>query len=206
MNRVICQYCGYMQDYYFIVPVRCALCMEVIEVSKTIMIDPGHGGKDSGAVWGHAEEDDINLGISFLLRCELVKRDIDVLMTRERDQAVSLRERTDYANRMQVDLFISIHCDAFHRITASGMSVHVHPECSFTTLQTAGKIKRMLATHFPDHKDRGVRKSNFHVLRHTKMPAILVETEFLSNPETRKFLREPENQLGLAQAISRGIV
>ena len=195
-----------MQDYYSIVPVRCTVCMEVIEVSKTIMVDPGHGGEDNGAVWGYAEEDDINLSISFLLRCELIQREFDVLMTRERDQAVSLRERTDYANRIQADLFVSIHCDAYHNETAQGMTVHVHPECSFETLQTAGKIKRMLAAYFPDHRDRGVRKSNFHVLRETNMLAILVECEFLSNPETRRFLREPENQLGLTRAISRGIV
>ena len=173
---------------------------------KTIVIDPGHGGNDNGAVWGHAEEDDINLGVSFLLRCELGKYGIEVLMTRETDEAVPLYVRTDYANRMQADLFVSIHCDAFHNTTASGMSVHVHPECSFATLDTAGMIKRMMDARFPDHRNRGVRKSDFHVLRHTKMPAVLVECEFLSHPETRKFLREPENQLGLARAISRGIV
>lgn len=205
MNRVICQHCGYMQDYYYIRPVRCALCMEAIEVSKTIIIDPGHGGEDNGAVWEYVEEDDINLGVSFLLRYELIQRDIKVLMTRETDESVPLHVRTDYANRMQADLFVSIHCDAFHKTTASGMSVHVHPECSFASLETAGKIKRMLAARFPDNRNRGVRKSDFHVLRHTKMPAVLIECEFLSNPETRRFLRKPENQLGLARAISKGI-
>lgn len=172
---------------------------------KTIVIDPGHGGEDNGAVWGYTEEDDINLTVSFHLRCELEKQDFKVLMTRESDKHVLLSDRVGFANRMKADLFVSIHCDAFHKITARGMSVHVHPECSFDSLNTAERIRLMMAARFEDHLNRGVRKSNFHVLRETKMPAVLVECEFLSNPKTRKFLREPENQLALARAISRGI-
>lgn len=172
---------------------------------KTIIIDPGHGGEDNGAAWGYAEEDDINLIVSFLLRCELEKYDFQVIMTREKDKYVSLSDRAEIANRMHPDLFVSIHCDAFHKTTASGMSVHIYPMCSEITLSIARKINTMMVAGFPDHSDRGLRKSNFLVLRKTTMPAVLVECEFLSNPEMRKFLREPENQLALARAISRGI-
>ena len=171
-----------------------------------IVIDPGHGGDDNGAAWGYAEEDDINLIISFLLRCELEKCGFDVILTREQDRAVRLSSRTYLANEIQTDLFISIHCDAFHNISASGMSVHVHPECSDATVAIATKIITKMAERFPDHRNRGVRESNFHVLRETKMPAVLVECEFLSNSKTRKFLREPENQLALARAISKGVI
>lgn len=173
---------------------------------KTIIIDPGHGGEDNGAAWGYAEEDDINLIISFLLRCELEKHGHEVYMIREADHAVSLRKRTDHANSLQVDLFVSIHCDAFHNVSASGMSVHIHLEHSNESLSLAKRINAMLITDFKGHKNRGVRKSNFYVLRETTMPAVLVECEFLSNPKTRKFLREPENQLALARSISKGII
>jgi N-acetylmuramoyl-L-alanine amidase len=171
---------------------------------KTIVIDPGHGGKDNGAAWGYAEEDDINLGISFLLRCELDKLGFEVLMSRERDEPVSLSRRINFANQVKADLFVSIHCDAFHKVTAHGMSVHVFP-VSGRSRRIAREIREALADRFPDHRDRGVMESNFYVLRETTMPAVLVECEFLSNPDTRRFLREPENQLALAQAISRGI-
>lgn len=204
MRRVFCNHCGHIQNYYSIKPIRCEFCME--KSMKKIVIDPGHGGDDNGAAWGYTEEDDINLIVSFLLRCELEKSGHEVIITRENDHAVPLNMRTHLANEAQADLFVSIHCDAFHNTTASGMSVYVHPECSFATLETAENIKRMLELRFPNHRNRGIKKSYFHVLRHTKMPAVLVECEFLSNPETRKFLREPENQLGLARAISRGIV
>ncbi len=171
---------------------------------KTIVIDPGHGGDDNGAAWGHAEEDDINLSIAFLLRCELEKKEFEVLMTRERDEAVSLSQRTKFANQAKADLFVSIHCDAFHKTTARGMSVHVFPG-SERSRRIASAIRAALVNRFPDHRDRGVMESNFHVLRETNMPAVLVECEFLSSPYTRRFLREPENQLALAQAISRGV-
>lgn len=167
-----------------------------------IVIDPGHGGEDNGAVWGYTEEDDINLIVSFLLRCELEKRGHDIIMTRESDHATPLHKRTELANSLYVDLFISIHCDAFHKITARGMSAHIHPRHSNETLDLAQRINIKLIENFKDHKNRGIKKSNFYVLRKTTMPAVLVECEFLSNPETRKFLREPEKQLALARAIS----
>jgi len=171
---------------------------------KTIVIDPGHGGEDNGAAWGYAEEDDINLGIAFLLRCEVEKLGFETLMTRERDEAVSLSQRTDFANQIKADLFVSIHCDAFHKTTAHGMSVHVFPG-SERSRGIASAIRVALVHRFPNHRDRGVMESNFHVLRETNMPSVLVECEFLSNPDTRRFLREPENQLALARGISTGL-
>ncbi len=119
------------------------------------------------------------------------------------DIFIPLIARTNFANEMNADLFVSIHCDAFHNTTSNGMSVHVHPECSLATNDIAKRICMMLAERFPDHRNRGVKESNFHVLRETKMPAVLVECEFLSNPEARRFLREPENQLGLARTICK---
>ena len=205
MNRAFCCHCGHIEYYYSIRPARCALCMEAIEV-KIIMIDPGHGGDDNGAVWGYAEEDDINLIVSFLLRCELEKRGLEVYLTRESDYAVSLHKRTDHANSLQLDLFVSIHCDAFHKTSASGMSVHIYPGHSNETLSLAQKVSSMLAMDFKSRLNRGVKKSNFYVLRETTMPAVLIECEFLSNPKARKFLREPENQLAMARAIAKGIV
>lgn len=172
---------------------------------QTIVIDPGHGGEDNGAAYGYAEEDDINLGVAFLLRCELEKKGFDVLMTRERDEKNSLHHRCYYANQVQADLFVSIHCDAFHQITAHGMTVHVYSG-SVRSREVASAISASLAHRFPDHRNRGVKESNFCVLRETIMPAVLVECEFLSNPYMRRFLCEPENQLGLAQAICQGIV
>jgi len=173
--------------------------------SKTIVIDPGHGGEDNGAAYGFVEEDDTNLSIAYLLRAELVQCGCNVLLTREKDVAVSLRARCNFANEQNAGLFVSIHCDAFHQESASGMSVHIHPECGEITRTVAERIRLMLMMDFPGHTQRGIRQSNFSVLRHTKMPAVLIECEFLSNAETRDFLHEPENQLALARTIAKGI-
>lgn len=174
-------------------------------MKRIIIIDPGHGGNDNGATYGFSEEDDTNLSISYLLRCELRLLGYEVYMTRERDIQVLLSERVTCANNRNAGLFVSIHCDAFHKETAQGMSVHIHPNCSERSRKIAQSVLVSLVDMFPDHRNRGVRESDFYVLSRTKMPAILIECEFLSNPETRKFLKEPENQLQLARAIANGI-
>lgn len=173
---------------------------------KQIVIDPGHGGEnDNGAVYGFIEEDDTNLSISYLLRCELQKQGYSVVMTREKDKEYSLTDRVVFANEMGADLFVSVHCDAFHQATASGMTVHVFPNCLRASKNIANSISNALNSRFPDHRNRGIKESNFLVLRKTLMPAVLIECEFLSNFKTRRFLKEPENQLSLVKAITLGI-
>jgi len=176
---------------------------------KEIFIDPGHGGNDNGATWGeeydYVEEDDLNLIISFLLRYELLLAQSEAKLSRERDIYVSLADRAKIANEWNADVFVSIHADAWHNETAKGFSVHVYPYCKRETLDLADRVLKELVRQFPQHTNRGIKRSNFHVLRKTNMPAILIEAEFLSNKDTRRFLKEPENQLAIGQAIARGI-
>ena len=177
--------------------------------SFKIFIDPGHGGNDNGAAWGekydYLEEDDLNLIIAFLLRCELLLAGFDVRLSREKDEPVTLGRRVAMANYWAADVFVSIHADAFHTITSKGISTHIYPYASQKSLLLGTWIQSELIKRFMDHTDRGVKKSNFYVLHHTTMPAVLVECEFISNPETRRFLKEPENQLALAKAIGAGV-
>jgi len=172
---------------------------------KTICIDPGHGGPDNGAAYGYAEEDDINLAVAHFLRCVLELSGHEIIMTRTADIYVPLKNRCVIANTFNADFFISIHCDAWHRKTTSGISTHVYRRASHTTNIYANKIHQSLICRFPKHVNRGVRLSNFHVLRITVMPAVLVECEFISNPDMRKFLLDPENQFAIALAIARGV-
>jgi len=176
---------------------------------KKVFIDAGHGGEDNGAAWGgkydYLEEDDLNLAVSFLLRCELLLAGFEVRLSREEDVFVSLADRTRMANAWAADLYVSVHADAFHKETAKGISTHIYPHCSPDTKLLATWVQSELIKRFPGHTNRGIKKSNFHVLRETMMPAVLVECEFISNPSTRRFLKEPANQLGLARAIGRGI-
>ena len=177
--------------------------------SYKVFLDPGHGGFDNGAAWGekydYLEEDDLNLNIGFLLRYELLLSGFEVRMSREKDEPVTLGRRVALANYWKADIFISIHADAFHNITAKGISTHIYTHASQESLILATWVQTGLIKKFIDHTNRGVKKSNFYVLHHTAMPAALVECDFISNPESRRFLKEPENQLALAQAIGGGI-
>ena len=175
--------------------------------NKRICIDPGHGGKDNGAAWGYAEEDDINLTIAYFLDYELRLGSFHryiTLLTREKDETMSLQERCKIANNFNAHLFISIHCDAYHNQAINGMSVHIYKDTAISG--GIGKtLSKQLAEDFPEHRNRGVKESNFHVLKYTDMRAVLVECEFLSNPEMREWLHEPENQKSLAISLKNGI-
>jgi N-acetylmuramoyl-L-alanine amidase len=173
---------------------------------RSICIDPGHGGVDNGAAYGNVHEDDVNLEIGHLLRCLLLRRGCEVVMTRETDMYVSLENRCVLANTYGVDLFLSVHCDAWHKETTSGISTHIFRGANHITWGIGKNVHQSLTGRFPTHANRGLKLSGFCVLRNTRMPAVLVECEFLSNPEMREFLSNPENQFALANAITNGIL
>ena len=175
---------------------------------RRVCIDSGHGGIDNGASYGFTDEDDVNLSVGFYLDYELRLAGVKTILTRERDEYVSLYRRSALANIENPDLFISIHCDAWHDKTTSGMTIHVHPNASVNSRNAAMQIEKQLRTQFNNHLYRGIKQSNFHVLRETMCPALLVECEFLScqNPSIRDFLKEAENQRKMARALKLGIV
>jgi len=175
-------------------------------MSSQIIIDPGHGGLDNGASYGYIDEDDTNLAIGYYLNYELLLAGILNDLTRKYDEATSLHQRVCYTNIKQPELFLSIHCDAFHNRTVSGITVHIYEHPSASAIHAADIIAEQLKMRFPDHRHRGIKKSNFEVLRDTNVPAVLVECEFLSNPIARKFLKKPENQRNLAKTLKRGCV
>jgi len=172
-----------------------------------ICIDPGHGGKDPGAVGTSPfilEEKEFNLKLSLLLEEKLKALGHWVIMTRRKDRFLKLTSRANFANRLNVDLFVSIHANSAVLPEVSGMEVF-HFTNSEKGRKFAVTILENMLREFPEHKDRGVKEADFVVLRETRMPAVLVESEFLSNPQELKFLADPENQISLASAIARGI-
>jgi len=169
-----------------------------------VVVDPGHGGLDNGAAYGYVHEDDTNLSIGFYLNYELLVAETSNILTREKDEFVSLSQRIFVANQERAELFVSIHCDAFHNQTVSGITVHINESPSMLDIKAASIFASHLRASFPYHRHRGIKQSNFMVLRDTPMPAVLIECEFLSNPDTRAFLKEPEHQRDLAKALRRG--
>jgi N-acetylmuramoyl-L-alanine amidase len=172
-----------------------------------IYIDAGHGGADPGAIGTQLfrlEEKDFNLSLALLLEEELEAKGHWTIVTRRRDRSLSLPAGADFANRLGAELFVSIHANAAEMPAVEGMEIYHFPGSDKG--QRAGTlVLDKMTTMFPDHKNRGVKEANFDVLRLTEMPAILIETEFLTNPTRLEFLADPQNQRSLALAISDGI-
>lgn len=173
-----------------------------------ICIDPGHGGRDSGASGQinrhHLYEKDVVLSVALYLEELLLEQDHRVYLTRRVDRSLSLHSRSRYANRYDVDFFISIHCNSAYTTKAAGIETWIHPYSSVAR-RFATPIQKELIKAFPTHKDRGIKEADFHVLRETRMPAVLVEMEFINNPQQAKFLSKEKNQKKIAAAIASGI-
>jgi N-acetylmuramoyl-L-alanine amidase len=172
---------------------------------RAIVIDRGHGGSDVGAIGvkGGIYEKTLNDQISKRLAAELKRLGYTVLETRTDDRWVSLGARADYANLLLPWLFVSVHCNSFDP-AHQGVIVFVHPEASQASRQAARLVhdEFVAATQAPT---KGVRDSDYFVLRETVMPSILVECGFMSNAEECGRLCDPAYQQKMAVGMARGI-
>ncbi|MCC8175962.1 MAG: N-acetylmuramoyl-L-alanine amidase [Bacteroidales bacterium] len=220
----------------------------------TLVIDPGHGGKDYGAIGQLTNEKTINLNVAKLFGEKVKKgmKDVKVVYTRDTDRFISLKERADIANRAHGDLFVSIHVNsvdkkAKNRTTVKGASVYtlgLHKsdanlevakrENSVITLESdystvyqgfdptstesyimfeisqnkhmeqsvafASEVENQLVAN-AGRADKGVRQAGFWVLWATSMPSVLIELDFICNPDVEKFLHSKKGQEKLANGI-----
>jgi N-acetylmuramoyl-L-alanine amidase len=169
-----------------------------------VMIDPGHGGKDPGAVGiGGMREKDIILPISKRIAEVLQQNGVQVKMTRDSDYFVSLPGRVNLAEKANADVFISIHANSLGlgRPDVSGLETYYYDSGLSLARAVHSNILRSVNV-----KDRGVRRARFYVLRKSSMPSILVETGYLTGREDAAKLRSPAYQNQMADAIARGIL
>lgn len=148
---------------------------------RKVFLDPGHGGKDPGAVNGALIEKNITLFIAKQIQELLIHEysNVAVRMSRTDDETVSLQERTSHANRWNAHLFLSIHLNA-----GGG---HGYEDYIYKHLSQQSKTNQWRKTLHQEIirrielKDRGKKYANFHVLRETRMPAILTENGFIDS-------------------------
>ena len=152
---------------------------------KTICIDSGHGGSDSGAIGVNGlKEKDYNLLIGEKVINYLKNYDIKVVTTRELDEFISLEKRVDISNKNNCDLFISIHCNAHSNKTANGFETY-----SYTGNSELQKlIHKNILNRIPSLKDRGIKKASYYVLKYTKANAVLIECGFITNKSNYEIL------------------
>lgn len=184
--------------------------------SRTICIDPGHGGIDPGAI--HTDEDgtiwresEINLGVALMVREILEKNNVKVIMTREKDETVELTTRAPFANEKQTTLFVSIHTNSFMGEAANGIETWGSLEYSATY---AGITDKNLAENIQNAVlnktkavNRGVKDTNtLAVIRGSVMPSVLIEVGFISNTKERELMFSDDYRRKLAEGIAEGIL
>lgn len=169
-----------------------------------VVIDPGHGGRDPGAIGVRGTyEKDVNLAVALMVAAELQRRGVTVTMTRQDDRYVENENRADLANRLRADLFVSIHADSAPNASAQGFTLYIAPTASSDTVRAARSISNSMAT--TGAQNRGVNRANYLVLVQTRGPAILIELGYLSNAQEEAMLRSSAYQNRLATAIAAGI-
>lgn len=170
--------------------------------NKTIMIDPGHGGRDNGTTGANGTiEKKLTLQTSKLLYEKLRAAGANVILTRNSDTYLSLATRVSMAHYQDVDAFISIHYDSVTDSTVKGMTTYYYsasqkPLAASLHLSTQNKTKLI---------NRGVRYGDYHVLRENRQKAVLVELGYLSNPSEELLLTSSSYQEQVTNGIYQGI-
>ena len=173
-------------------------------VSGCVVIDAGHGGKDPGATSClDFYEKIVNLAVARKVANLLRQRGIRVEMTRTGDYYIELEDRAAIANRLDADLFVSIHADSSPKSSRRGFTLYIANGASRSSQRAADALEdSMSGTGLSSH---GTRKANYHVLVDTNGPAVLVEMGYLTNRSEAAMLRDPYFQNRMAQAIADGI-
>ncbi len=169
-----------------------------------VFIDPGHGGRDSGAVGNGLQEKALVLTISRHIRSMLLNEyeNVEVRMSREDDRFIELGERARLANAWRADCFISVHINAGG---GAGFESFVHPSRAARTVQLQQTIHPKIVSEI-QVVDRGMKTANFSVLRNTSMPAILTENLFIDNTADAAKLKDNDFLRAIARGHVEGIV
>jgi len=195
---------------------------------RTVVLDPGHGGYDKGAICRYGSEKNFALDVARQLRPLLQSKGLRVIMTREGDYFVPLEVRARIANAARDSIFVSIHFNATDRdpsatgfeifsftprgapstsdnwVTSTSASVQAGSQVDAQSMALSACIYHSLLGHIPEF-DRGIKRARFAVLRQTKVPAVLVEGGFLTERGESRLIAKKDWRGRLAQAISVGI-
>jgi N-acetylmuramoyl-L-alanine amidase len=191
----------------------------------TVVLDPGHGGKDDGARGNGLVEKDLALDLALRVEKILNLFDFPTVLTRRDDTFVSLAERAAIANKIDNDIFVSIHFNHAASSVSTGVetfyaSEKVAPEAAWTWIgffnkpdpnlsdngeTLAGFIQASLVIR-TDAVNRGIKGRPLYVVRHTRCPAVLVEGGFINNPLEAQMISNADYRERLARAIAEGIM
>ena len=180
---------------------------------RTIIIDPGHGAPDGGAVGENSIESTLNIQIAQKLKQELTERGFNVVMTRVGENGLDKKKKTDMNMRLNImkntpsDMFISIHINKFNKTKYRGAEVLYSSNFTHSTL-LAQLIMDKIKEIDPKNQTRGIKQAekSLFLMKNATVPAVIVECGFLSNPEEEKLLGDDLYQSRIASAICDGIL
>jgi len=191
----------------------------------TIVIDAGHGGRDDGACANNLVEKELTLEMAFRVEAKLKEWGYPTVMTRRDDSYLLLTERAEIANQVGHGIFVSLHFNKSGNSEANGVEVFYasekvrpEPEWSWagffakpvpqengdTGENLAGYVQAALVSH-TEAENRGIKGKALYVVRHTRLPAVLVEGGFLSNVFEAGLIATPEYRDRLAAAVVEGV-
>jgi N-acetylmuramoyl-L-alanine amidase len=218
------------KDYLLTIrPILAPQTLEKKQILRRIVLDAGHGGRDVGAqnTDRKLREKDLALDVALRLRQKLQADGFQVFLTRKSDSYIPLDQRAEFANRMNADLFISIHFNSVRKPSVLGLETYLLPQ-PWTSSSSRLSLQEMDKQSYPGnsndgwnslvgffvHKtlvekmvvvDRGLKRSRFKVLKNLKCPGMLVELGFISHPETARRLETTQYRDQLASALAQGI-
>lgn len=182
--------------------------------NKKVVLDPGHGGSDPGAIGpGGTREKDVNLGIALECARLLREQGYEVVLTRSADSYLDLYERANIANREEAAVFVSIHSNSNPDPSKQGASTYYYAPADDSTLALQAEQRARLAQCIQEalvastgRPNLGLYQERFAVLRTSLMPSVLVEVAFLSNPDEERLLGQESFQKQAASGIAQGII
>ncbi len=178
------------------------------ELKPLIILDAGHGGTDEGAKIGSFMEKKIALMTAQLVKKHLETLGYRVIMTRSRDVFLPLPRRVSIANKTKGSLFVSVHFNSSPSDEAQGIEIFYYDSKEIWRTRASKRLASCILGDVIDQTEansRGVKQRNFHVIRETEMPAVLVEGGFITNRDERSKLRERAYLDKLAIGIALGV-
>jgi len=170
---------------------------------RLIILDAGHGGRDVGAIGASGKyEKDLVFDITSQLKTSLEGEGYTVILTRSDDSYISLEERVNIADHSNAFAFISMHANSTANSAIEGLEVYKYYGSDPRLAQNV--LESILSQ--TGQANRRVKEAGFYVIKNTLMPAILIETGFISNAQEEAFLWQSENQEAMVQGIVRGIM
>ena len=182
-------------------------------IGKRIIIDVGHGGKDSGTVYDDIKEKDLNLSIALKLKEELIMNGVDVIMTRDGDYDLALpnanrRKKSDFDNRIEMindsgaNMYLSIHINYLGNAKYYGAQVFYTKGNN----DIADYIQEEFINDLKSPMNSRILSNDIYMYKKLNIPGVLIECGFLSNSKERKLLVDDSYQYKLVRSIVKGLI